>query len=388
MTSNRSAEPFFHNDDVPNNNMKSGQNRFSQSQSNRFGNEQGSQSNKFSDSMNFSKEPPFGYRFGDKSNWNTHDHPNSRFSDESFSNQFGGSTSTRDNFGNESQDRFVSNKPPNFSNNSNRFNQDQLSNPSTNKFQGNSSQFNRFTQDQTRSNSNSQESAGITDQPINPFPKDQDDRILPNATFQNRFVQDVTKSFTNPFAQNAPNKSMSDDMGNNFPTKEVKVESDAVRHPNNDNQRFLQNQTPNNFMITPPLTEQRSLYQNQNMNRFAPQINTTNQDGFGRFDGFQNSFPRSTFNVPQMNPPANFIPSQPNMQQPPPNFQSNNQPSNISPFNSSAFGMNFTTPPPVNALLPLPMPLNKIPPPKDLDQNAIPEPKLNLGPSNFASSTG
>lgn len=407
IPSNRSAEPFFHNDDTPTNNMKSGQNRFAQNQPNRFASEQGSQNNKFADGMNFSKDSSFGYRFDDnKSNWNKHDQSNSRYSDEQpFSNQFGGTASGRDNFGNESQDRFGTNKAPNFPNNSNRFSQDQHSNSSTNKFPSNSSQFNRFSQDQTRSNSNSQESFTVgpssTDPPNNLFPKDQDDRILPNATFQNRFVKDVTKSFTNPFA-NVPNKSKSDDTSKNFPGNDVKAENDVGRHPQSDNQRFLQNQTPNNFMMTtppPPPTEQRNLFQNQSMNRFA---NTTNQDqrpdGFGRvpprFDDFQNSFPRSTFNIPPMNQPTNFIPNQPNLQQPPPNFQTNNQPTTIvSPFNSSAFGMNFTSPPPVNPLLhtipqPLPMSLNKIPPPKDLDLNAIPEPKVNLVTTNFSSSTG
>lgn len=402
MPSTRSTDTFFRNDEMPTSTMKPGPNRFSQSQSNRFANEQGSQSNNFSDGMNFSKDPSFGYRFGDNnSNWNKHDQPSNRFADEQpFSNQFGSTTSGRDNFGTDSQDRFTG---QNFANNANRFAQDQLSNQSA-KFPSNSSQFSRFGQEQTRSNSNSQESFAfgpsterIVDPPSNPFPKDQDDRLLTKATFPSRFVQqDAAKSFTNPFAQNAPNKLVPDDGANNFPGKDVKVETDAGRHSLNENQRFQQNQTPTNFMITtPPPNEQRNLFPNQSMNRFA---NTTNQDGFGqattRFDDFPNSFSRPTFNIPPMNQPTNFIPHQPNLQQPPPNFQSNNQPSNIiSPFNNSAFGMNFTTPPPANPLLhtipqPMPMSLNKIPPPKDFDLNAIPEPQVNLGPSNFPSSTG
>lgn len=397
MPSNRSTDSFFHNDDISSGNM----NRYPPNQSNRFGNDQGPQNSKYSDGM---KDSTFGYRFGDnKSNWNKNDQPQNRFTDEqSFSNQFAGPTS-RDNFGNDSKDRFTPNMGQSFANNPNRFGQEQLTNASTNKFPSNSSQFSRFGQEQTKSNSNSQESfgptAGITDAPNNLFPKDQDDRILSNTTFPSRFVQDAPKSFTNPFAQNVPNKSKSDEIGNNFPVKDLKVETDAVRHSMNDNQRFAQNQTPNNFLATPPPppNEQRNIFPNQTMNRFG---NTNNQDGFGRattrFDDFQNSFTRPTFNMPPMNQATNFIPSQPNLQQPPPNFQSNNHQSSnmvIPPFSSTAFGMNFTTPPPVNSLLhtipqPLPMSLNKIPPPKDLDLKAIPEPQVNLGSSNYASITG
>lgn len=401
ISTNRPPDSFYRSDDIPTSNMKSGPNRFSQNQSNRFGNEQGPPTNNFSDGMNFSKDSAFGYRFGDsKPNWNSHEQPNSnRFADEPpFTNQFANAvaTSGRDNFGNDNQDRFASGQ--NFANNPNRFGQDQLSTSSSNKFPNNSSQFSRFGQEQTRSSSNSQESftfGSTADQPnSNPFPKDQDDRILPSTTFSNRI--EVAKSFTNPFAQNPPNKLATDDVGNNFPVKDVKVDTDAGR---NDNQRFLQNQTPNNFMITtPPTSEQRNLFPNQTMNRFP---NSTNQDGFGRvaprFDDFQNSFPRPPFNIPPtnqpMNQPPNFIPSQPNLQQPPPNFKSTNPPPNmVLPFNNTAFGMNFSTPPPINPTLlhtipqPLPMSLNKIPPPKDLDLNAIPEPKMNMG--NFTSGTG
>ncbi|KAJ6648136.1 SURP and G-patch domain-containing protein 1 [Pseudolycoriella hygida] len=362
---NSSNDSFFHNDDnMPSNNSKGSTNRFSQNQSNRFGNEQGSQNSKFSDSTNFSKDSSFGYRFGEKSNWSKSDQSNNRFADESpFANQFGG----RDNFSNDNQKRFMN------QNNSSRFSHDQ--------FPCNSTQFTRFVQEPTRSGSNSQESftlgqsAGKTDTP-NPFPKDQDDRILPNAQFPNRFIQDATNNFVNAFGQNPASKLKSDDVVSTFPGMDVNV-------------------TPNNFMMTTaPPTEQRNLFPNQPMNRF---VNASNQEGFGRttprFDDFPNSFHRTTFNAPPINQPANFITPQPNLQQPPPNFQSNNQQSNvISPFNSSAFGLNFTSPPPVNPLLhtipqPLPMSLNKIPHPKDLDLNAIPEPQAHLGASNFAKST-
>ncbi len=410
MPSNRSSDSFFHNDDSA---IKPGPNQFPSNQSNRFGNEQ---SNRFADGMNFSKDSSFGYRFGDnKAYWKKHDQPNSRFNDEqSFSNQFGGSPSGRDSYGgNDSQDRFASNMGSNFAtNNANRFGQDQLSNSSTNKFPtSNTSQFNRFGQDLSRSNSNSQESfalgpsPGIVSEPSkHPFSQDQDDRIMSNTTFSNRFAQqDPVKTFTNPFAQNAPVQVKNvDDARNSFPGKDVKNECDAGRHPLNDNQRFLQNQTPNHFMITTPpppssTNEQRNVFPNQSMNRFGPTTTNTNPDGFGRttnrFDDFQNSFPRPAFNMPPMNQQStNFIPSQPNLQQPPPNFPppSNNQlPNMTSTFNSSAFGMNFTTPPPLHTIpQPLPMSLNKIPAPKELDLNAIPEPQINLGPSNFASGTG
>lgn len=399
MPSNRSTDSFFHNDDMPTSTTKSGQNRFAPNQSNRFGTEQGQQNNKFA--TDASNDSSFGYRFGDnKSNRNNYDQPNNRFADEpSFSNPFGGNG--RDNFGNDSQDRFASNAGPNFAKNSNRFGQDQLTS-SNNKFPSNSSQFNRFgTGQEPRSNSNSQES--FTFEPNadpsnnNPFPKDQDDRVL--STFPNRYAPpEITKNFTNPFAQNAPNKANPEkNAASSFPAKDIKAEADVGRHSLNDNQRFLQNQTPNHFMLTaPPPNNQRNVFPNQSMNRFG------NPDAFGRFDDFtNNSFNRPAFNMPPMNQPmnqqmnqqTNFIPTQPNLQQPPPNFPPNNSTSNMgSPFNNTAFGMNFSTPPPVNPSLlhsipqPLPMSLNKIPPPKELDLNAIPEPQLNLVPSNYATS--
>ncbi|XP_037037029.1 uncharacterized protein LOC119074838 isoform X2 [Bradysia coprophila] len=428
MPSNRSTDSFFHNDDMSTSTVRTGPSRFSASQPNRFDNEQVPQSNKFStDGINSSKDS-FGYRFGD--NRNNYDQPSNRFADEqSFSNQFGGNTSGRDNFGGDSQDRFASNSGPNFAKNPNRFAQDQLSS-STNKYPSNSSPFNRFGPGQEpRSNSNSQES--FTFEPStdltsnkNPFPQDQDDRILP-TTHPKRFTPEATKNFANPFAQNAPNKGKIDDAANSFPAKDIKVEADGGRQSLNDNQRFLQNQTPNQFMLTtpPPPNNQRNLFPNQSMNRFG------NPDAFGRttrFDDFpNNSFNRPAFNMPPMsqsmnqpmnqlmnqpmnqsmsqpmnqsmnqpmNQQTNFIPNQPNLQQPPPNFPPSNPTSTmVSPFNNTAFGMNFTTPPPANPLLhsipqPLPMSLNKIPPPKELDLNAIPEPQLNLMTSNYASGT-
>lgn len=417
MPSNRSTDSFFHNDDMPP--IKSGQNRFAANQSNRFGNnEQIPQNTKFS-ADGSSKDSSFGYRFGDnnKSNRNNYDQSNNRFADEQpFSNQFGG----RDNFNSDSQERFTPNAGPNFTKNLNRFGQDQLGS-STNKFASNSSQFNRFgTGQEPRSNSNSQESFTFEPTADSPnsslFPKDQDDRIL--STVPNRYAPDTTKNYVNPFGQNASNKVKPDDVACNFPAKDIKAEVDAGRHSLNDNQRFVQNQTPNHFMLStppPPPNTQRNLFPNQSMNRFG------SPDAFGRptrFDDFpNNTFNRPAFNMPPMNQPmnqsmnqamnqpinqsmnqpmnqqqTNFIPPQPNLQQPPPNFPPSNPASTmVSPFNNTAFGMNFTTPPPVNPSMlhsipqPLPMSLNKIPQPKELDLNAIPEP--NLVTSNFASGT-